>query len=63
MSYELPDDIIKIIKEYSMPFGLRLDWRKGCYVNINYIFDFATEIAIQKEWRLRQTIRYIRYYM
>ena len=63
MSYELPDDIIKIIKEYSMPFGLRLNWRLGCYIKQNCLLDFATEIAIQKEWRLRQTIRYIRYYM
>jgi hypothetical protein len=29
---ELPDDILKIIKEYSMPIT-RPDWRKGCYFN------------------------------
>lgn len=27
---ELPDDILKLIKEYSMPMT-RPDWRKGCY--------------------------------
>jgi hypothetical protein len=29
---ELPDDILKLIKEYSMPVT-RPDWRKGCYCN------------------------------
>jgi hypothetical protein len=29
---ELPDDVLKIIKEYSMPIT-RPDWRKGCYYN------------------------------
>jgi hypothetical protein len=29
---ELPDDILKIIKDYSMPIT-RPDWRKGCYFN------------------------------
>ena len=29
---ELPDDVLRIIKEYSMPIT-RLDWRKGCYFN------------------------------
>ena len=29
---ELPDDILIIIKEYSMPIT-RPDWRKGCYFN------------------------------
>ena len=29
---ELPDDILKIIKEYSQPLT-RPDWRKGCYFN------------------------------
>lgn len=29
---ELPDDILMIIKEYSMPIT-RPDWRKGCYFN------------------------------
>ena len=29
---ELPDDVLKIIKEYSMPIT-RSDWRKGCYFN------------------------------
>ena len=30
---ELPDDVLNIIREYSKPIGLRLDWRKGCYFN------------------------------
>ena len=63
MCYELPDDIIKIIKEYAMPFGLRLDWRKGCYMNIHSLLDFATEIKFQTDFKWRQHIRYIRYYM
>ena len=29
---ELPDDILMIIKEYSMPIS-RPDWRQGCYFN------------------------------
>ena len=29
---ELPDDVLMIIKEYSMPMT-RLDWRLGCYYN------------------------------
>ena len=29
---ELPDDILKIIKEYSQPIS-RPDWRRGCYYN------------------------------
>jgi len=29
---ELPDDILKIIKEYSQPIT-RPDWRQGCYYN------------------------------
>lgn len=29
---ELPDDVLKIIKDYSMPIN-RPDWRKGCYFN------------------------------
>ena len=29
---ELPDDVLSIIKEYSMPIT-RSDWRKGCYYN------------------------------
>jgi len=29
---ELPDDILKIIKEYSMPIS-RPDWKKGNYCN------------------------------
>lgn len=62
MCYELPDDIIKIIKEYSMPFGLRLDWRKGCYMNIHSLLDFETEILFQTYGKWRQHIRYISYY-
>ena len=29
---ELPDDVLRIIKEYSMPIS-RPDWKKGCYFN------------------------------
>jgi hypothetical protein len=29
---ELSDDVLKIIKEYSMPIT-RPDWRRGCYFN------------------------------
>jgi len=29
---ELPDDVLKIIKEYSMHIT-RPDWREGCYFN------------------------------
>ena len=29
---ELPDDVLRIIKEYSMPIS-RPDWRQGCYYN------------------------------
>jgi len=29
---ELPDDILKIIKEYTQPIT-RPDWREGCYFN------------------------------
>lgn len=29
---EIPDDILMIIKEYSMPIS-RPDWRQGCYFN------------------------------
>lgn len=29
---ELPDDVLKIIKEYSQPIT-RPDWRQGCYYN------------------------------
>ncbi len=43
---KLPDDIVKIIREYSKPMT-RPDWRKGCYYNkkykcygINYSFKY-----------------------
>ena len=62
MSYFLPDDIIKIIKEYSMPFGLRRDWRKGCYINIYNLLDFETEIKFQTDFKWKQYTRYISYY-
>lgn len=29
---ELPDDVLKIIKEYSQPIS-RPDWREGCFFN------------------------------
>ena len=30
---ELPPEIVNIIRDYSKPIGLRLDWRQGCYYN------------------------------
>jgi hypothetical protein len=66
---ELPDDVLKLIKEYSMPFGLRKDWRLGSYMNIHSLLDFTTEIKFQTDVKLlklygwRQHIRYISYYM
>jgi hypothetical protein len=50
---ELPDDILGLIREFSRPIGLRLDWRKGCYIKRNMFLDLGTELFIQKNYMYR----------
>lgn len=48
---ELPDDVLRIIKEYSMPIS-RPDWRQGCYFNrhpykiVNKLYTFKYMIKL-----------------
>ena len=54
---ELPKEILSIIREYSSPIGLRIDWRKGCYVNRHWVdsgfyyesYSFRATINLIKE--------------
>ena len=50
---ELPDDILGIIREYSRPIGLRLDWRKGCYIKRHLLLDLECELNTQKYYMFR----------
>ena len=54
---ELPDDILGLIREYSKPIGLRLNWRLGCFIKQHSLLDFETEIILQ-----RQNICRLRHY-
>jgi hypothetical protein len=47
---ELPYDVVKLIKEYSMPLS-RPDWRLGCYLNrhIYTYFNFTDMIKLLAE--------------
>jgi len=60
---ELPDDVLGLIREFSRPFGLRLDWRLGCYINRYNLLDFKTDLAIQRSYMLRQHIQFIQFYL
>jgi len=61
---ELPDDVLKIIKEYSQPIT-RPDWRKGCYYNrfpyrihnIKYTFNYFV-LLIYRMYRYNITNLY-----
>jgi hypothetical protein len=50
---ELPDDVLAIIKEYSRPIGLRLDWRKGSYIKRKLLLDLECELNTQKYYMYR----------
>jgi hypothetical protein len=60
---ELPDDILQIIYEYSRPIGLRLDWRKGSYINRNILLDLGTELYIQKNYMYRIVSHFSSFFM
>jgi hypothetical protein len=53
MTFILPDDVLGLIKEYSRPIGLRLDWRKGCYLKRQLILDLECELCVQKYYMYR----------
>jgi len=66
---ELPDDILKIIKEYSMPVT-RPDWRRLHIMSYTqYLTDYYIEYKKRKRNKLRfqrmhnhfMTVRYLRY--
>lgn len=54
---EIPPEILSIIREYSRPIGLRTDWRKGCYINQNWVdtgyyyesYSFSATIQLIKD--------------
>lgn len=48
---ELPDDILMIIKEYSMPMT-RPDWRRGCYYNRYTYIIHAHDIDIEINFKV-----------
>jgi hypothetical protein len=50
---ELPDDILALIREYSKPIGLRLDWRLGSYVKRHIMLELDCELTIQKYYMFR----------
>jgi len=50
---ELPDEIVGIIREYSKPLGLRLDWRLGSYVKRHLLLDLECELNVQKYYMFR----------
>jgi hypothetical protein len=53
---ELPDDILRLIKEYMQPIT-RPDWRQGCYFNRRiYIIPSATEDDIDIEIKFNHVI-------
>ena len=51
---EFPNDILTIIKEYSKPIGLRLDWKRGSYIKRHLLLDLESELynAIHNMYRL-----------
>jgi hypothetical protein len=50
---ELPDDILGLIREFSRPIGLRLDWRKGCYIKRNMLLELEFELWNQSYYMYR----------
>ena len=65
MTFELPDDVLGLIREYSRPIGLKTTWRLGCYIKQNSLLDFETEIILQRQniFRLRHYSSYIHFYL
>jgi hypothetical protein len=61
----LPDDILGLIRDFSRPIGLRLDWKMGCYIKQNSFLDFATDISLQQMYifRLRHYSSYVNFYL
>lgn len=50
---ELPNEIVGLIREYSKPLGLRLDWRLGSYVKRHILLDLECELNVQKYYMFR----------
>jgi hypothetical protein len=50
---ELPEDILGLIREYSRPIGLRLDWRLGSYIKRHLLLDLECELNVQKYYMFR----------
>ncbi len=65
MTFELPDDVLGLIREYSRPIGLRLDWRLGCFIKQHSFLDFSTDISLQQMYifRLRHYSNYIHLFL
>jgi len=57
---ELPDDVLKIIKEYSQPLT-RGDWRKGSYTFRNGIYDDEIIKKIIDEIVMDIPVEYVNY--
>ena len=52
----LPDDVLGIIKEFSMPLS-RGDWKKGSYLKINFNLYECLIKQISREYKIRRLIR------
>ena len=60
---ELPEDVLGLIREFSRPIGLRLDWRKGSYINRYILLDLSTELYIQKNYVYRIVSHFSSFFM
>lgn len=51
----LPDEILRLISEYSKPIGLRLDWKQGSFIKRHLLLELEYELNITKYYMFRLT--------
>lgn len=53
---EFPDELLKIIKEFSMPIS-RPDWKKGSYIFREYVLYAYLIRTIARDYKIRRIVR------